>query len=116
MRETPTLNPIPGVAIARFLVDDDGSSQRFKGCGVVAEGIVELFPGRNFGVEGGLAKQVEQQLSLWKEMVPQVAGEARNNNGEDGYEVAIKFLNGALHSIASVYVRGDQLGLYFPIL
>ena len=75
---------IPGVVMDRFLVDDNWASQINEGGGVVVEGTVEVLPGRNFGVEGGLAKQVEQQLSLWKEMAAQVSGEAGGNAGENG--------------------------------
>ena len=62
-----------------------------------------------------MVKQVDQQIILWNKMIPQVTGEAGGNTDEDGDEVALKFLDGLLQSIAAVDVRGDKLELNFPI-
>ena len=97
-------------------MDDKWAAQRDEGGDVVVEGTIELFPGRNFRVEGGMVKQIERQIGLYNKMIPQVSGESGGNTSEDGDEVALKFLDGSLHSIVRVDVRRDKLELDFQIL
>ena len=114
--ESILVTEIPGVAITSFFVDDDWEAQRDEGGGVVVKGTIEVFPGGNFRVEGGLSKKVERQIGLLKKMIAHVAGEAGVNTGKDGNEAGLECLYGSLYRIVAVDVRRDKLELDFPTL
>ena len=48
-------------------MNENMASDEAKGGGVEFEGAIEVFPSRNVGSDGGLAKKVEVELGLREE-------------------------------------------------
>ena len=55
---------VPRPAAARLVVDDDGTAQRAKRCGVKVEGDIEMFPHGHLRGKGRLSQEVQRELYL----------------------------------------------------
>ena len=95
---------VPCFADAWFVVDDDGASNRSQRGGIKVEGAVEVLPCRYFWGESGLLEEVESELGLGEEMIPEKVGERVGNAGEDRQKVSFEILDGSLGDVASMDV------------
>jgi hypothetical protein len=100
---------VPGAADVGFVVDDDWATEGEDGVGVVIEGAVEMFPGRDGWIDCRLAEQVESEFNLSKEQIPEVAGEISGKTRDDGKEVGLEGLYGMFGGIAAMDMRGHEL-------
>ena len=57
-----------------IVVHEDAAANGVKGGGVEVKGAIEVLPWGLDGGDGGLAEEVEQELCLREELVPQVVG------------------------------------------
>ena len=65
---------VPRLAVVRFVADDDGASQWSNWCGVKVEGEIEMLPRGHLGGEGLLPQEVQSELCLWYQVVPEIVG------------------------------------------
>ena len=71
---------------------------------------------RTCKVDGGLTEEVEHELSLIQEEIPQIPGEILIDACEDVEEVVFEGANGALGSIVSMYLGGRELIRHLTLL
>ena len=81
--ETSAAAVVLCLAGTRLGVDDDRAAERGDGRGVEVERAVNVFPGVDGGGDVGLAEEVECQLGLSQEFVPQEFGECGGHTCED---------------------------------
>ena len=74
---------VPYFVGTRLGVDDDRAAERGDGRGVEFERTVEFLPGGDDGGDVGLPEEVERQLGLGEELVPQELGERGGHTCED---------------------------------
>jgi hypothetical protein len=77
-------------------VNDDRATTRTEGRSIEVERcLVVVLPGRHGRGDGGLTEEIESELSLWKEFVPQVVGEDFAESRQNGKEVGFEGLDGS---------------------
>ena len=96
---------VPRSACRRLCVDERATAWRAHGCGIKVEWSIYVFPG---GCSwGGLAKEVDCELSLGQEEVPAGGREGGVDAGQDSEEVCLKCADGAFGCVAAVHVWRD---------
>ena len=106
---------IPRFPAAWLFVNDDRDAKRAKGRGVVVEWTaMQIFPRALAWIHSGLAQEVEGELGLLEEFIPQVFGKVGCNSSQDGEEMRLECSDCALCRVATMHVRGDELVAGFP--
>jgi hypothetical protein len=65
--------------------------------------------GRDPWMQSGGPQEIQSDLRLWQESVPQVHREGGVNGGEPDHKVFLESSDGAFRSVASMTVRRNQL-------
>ena len=66
--------------------------------------------------ESFLSEEIEGEIRLLEEEVPEVFREGVVNAYEDGKEVVLEVLYGTFSGIVTLYVRGHNLLSYMPFI
>ena len=77
--------------------------------GIKVEGAIEVLPGRHVRGEGGLAEEVQYELRLREELVPQEVGEGIVDYVKDRKEVGSEGGDSAFGYIEAMDIRRDNL-------
>ena len=64
----------------------------------------------------GLAKEIQGELCLGQEAVPQVVGESVRDSGNNVEEVRLEGADGAFGNVMAMYIRGQELEFCPPLL
>ena len=84
--------------------------------GVVIEGSIEKFPRQDARVEGNLSEEIERELRLYKEEVPELEREILVDAGKDGEKVLLEGVDDALGGVVAMHVGGHKLVLDVPVI
>lgn len=106
----------PRPALVRLLVDLDVAAHRGEGHAIVIKRAIEVGVGRDGGRGIGLSEEVDSDLGLGEEAIPQIKREVVGNTGQDAEEVGFEVADGDLGSVASVAARGDKLNLHVVLV
>ena len=63
-----------------------------------------------------MAKEVEGELGLGKELIPEEWGKRSGHDCEDGEKLRLESLDHAFRYVAAVYIRENELESCFPLL
>jgi hypothetical protein len=70
---------------------------------------MEVHSGRELWIQSRGSQEIQRDLRLWQESVPQVQWKGGVNRGEPGHKVFLESPDGAFSSVASMAVRWHQL-------
>ena len=56
-------------------MDDNSTTYRSNGSGIVIAGAMEVIPGRNMVCKGGLLEKVEREIGLWEQLFTKLVRE-----------------------------------------
>ena len=90
-------------------MDENATTYRSDGSGIVIAGDMELIPGRKMGCKGGLLEKVECAIGLWEQLFPKAVREIWVNPCQDGEEVGLEGMYILLGDIAAVDIWGYEL-------
>ena len=81
---------LPQFAVVRLGVDEDVTTYRSDGRGVLVVGEMEVIPDRKMRFKGGLLGKLEGEICLWEQIFPKVVRERWVNPCQDGEEVGLE--------------------------
>ena len=97
-------------------MDYDWTPHGTNGCGIKVEWPIVVFPGRHGQGNVGLEKEIQGELCLGKEEVPQIVGEAVGDSGKNEEEMRLEGADGALVNVTAMDTRGHELELCPPLI
>ena len=77
--------------------------------GVVERGGIEAVPSREIGGRVPGTKEVEGQLGVREEGIPEIKGKVKVGGGQNGYEVVLKCADSPFGGVSTVVVGGNVL-------
>ena len=63
-----------------------------------------------------MSEEIERELSLWKQVVPEIVEESIRHSCKDRKKVCLESMDGALSHVAAVHVWGHKLEVAAPLL
>jgi hypothetical protein len=106
---------IPRASGCRFGMDEHPTTNWTQRRLVEIEWPLKEFPSTDPRVQSGLPKKIEGKFGLWEKEIPQIRWKSGIDPCQDCQEVVLEGANGALRTITTMHIRGDELEFGVPL-